>query len=187
MKEFNNLKEMEQYYNEVTDTYEFYENGEGLHVKFNFNLTVASNINAGNINARDIKAWNINAWNINAWDINVRDINARDINAADINARDIKAWNIKAWNISATDINAWNINATDINAGDIDAMDISYYAVCFAYKNIECKSIKGRRENSKHFCLDEKITFKKETHTITIDNKTFKISEERYKALKQSL
>jgi hypothetical protein len=44
-------------------------------------------------------------------------------------------------------INAWNINA----------WDISYYAVCFAYKNITCKSIKGRRDNCKHFVLDEKI------------------------------
>lgn len=162
MKEFNNLKEMEQYYNEVTNTYEFYENGEGLHVKFNFNLTVASNINAGDINARDINVWYINA---------------RDIDAADINANDINAW----------DINAGNIDAADIDARDINARDISYYAVCFAYENIECKSIKGRRENSKHFCLDEKITIKEKTHKITIDDKELELSEESYQNLKKQL
>jgi len=59
---------------------------------------------------------------------------------------------INAWNINAGDINAW-----DIKAVDIDALDISYYAVCFAYNNISCKTIKGKRENSKHFCLDGKI------------------------------
>lgn len=67
--------------------------------------------------------------NINAWDINALDINAHSITACDINANDIKAWNI--------------------NANEID-----YYSVCFAYKNIKCKSIKGVRENHKHFVLD---------------------------------
>ena len=51
-----------------------------------------------------------------------------------------------------TDVDAWDVNAWDVNAGNI-----SYYAVCFAYHNIKCKSIKGRRDNSKHFVLDGKI------------------------------
>ncbi len=66
-------------------------------------------------------------------------------------------WNINARNINARDINAWDINAWDINAGDI-----SYYAVCFAYNSIKCKSIQGRRDNSKHFVLDGKIEIKEE-------------------------
>ena len=70
---------------------------------------------------------------------------------------DINAWNIKADNINAGDIDALDINAEDINARDIKAGDISYYAVCFAYNNISCKTIKGTRKNSKHFCLDGKI------------------------------
>lgn len=52
-------------------------------------------------------------------------------------------------------INAWNIDARNINAGDID-----YYAVCFAYQNIKCKSIKGIRDNCKHFVLDGTIAIK---------------------------
>ena len=69
--------------------------------------------------------------------------------------------NIKAWDINAWDIKAGNIDAGDINAWDIKARDINYHAVCFAYNNITCKSIKGIRENSRHFCLDGKITIKK--------------------------
>ena len=74
---------------------------------------------------------------INAWNINASDINAYDINAGDIRAR-----NIKADDINSVSINAWNI---------------SYYAVCFAYNNIKCKSIQGRRHNHKHFVLDGKL------------------------------
>ncbi len=70
---------------------------------------------------------------------------ARDINALDINALDINAGDINAWDIKAVNINARNIN---------------YFAVCYAYKNIECNSIKGRKENAKHFVLDGEITIK---------------------------
>ena len=63
-------------------------------------------------------------------------------------------------NIKAYDIRAWNIKADNINAKNINALDISYYAVCFAYKNIECNSIKGRRKNAKHFVLDGELVVK---------------------------
>ena len=59
-------------------------------------------------------------------------------------------------------INARNIDAGDINAGDINARNIIYYAVCFAYNNFKCKSIKGRRDNCKHFVLDGEIIIKDE-------------------------
>ena len=36
----------------------------------------------------------------------------------------------------------------------INAQDINYYAMCFAYNNIKCKSIKGKIEDAKHFVLD---------------------------------
>lgn len=66
-------------------------------------------------------------------------------------------------NINAANINAWNITAWDINAEDITAGDISYYAVALAYQSFKCKSIKGRRKNSRHFCLDKEIEFVSET------------------------
>ena len=72
----------------------------------------------------------------------------------------INAWDITASDITARNITAWDINAWDINARNINAGDILYYAVCFAYQNIKCLSIKAEREVSKHFCLDGEITFK---------------------------
>ena len=75
-----------------------------------------------------------------------------NIDAYDINANNIDVYDIKAGNINALDVDSDNINAININANNI-----SYYAVCFAYNNIKCKSIKGRRKNHKHFVLDGKL------------------------------
>ena len=83
-----------------------------------------------------------------------------NIDACDINARDINAWNIESCDINAININAYDIIADDINAYDIKANNIIYFAVCFAYENIKCKSIKGRRENAEHFVLDGKLEVK---------------------------
>ena len=122
-KEFNSLEEIEEYYDEKSNTFIFKEDGKYIDlVVFNFDLDVEANIDAKDIDALNIDALNIDACNIDA--------------------SDIKAMNIEAW-----DINAWNI----------EAQDISYYAVCFAYKNIKCNSIIGRRDNAKHFVLDGKL------------------------------
>lgn len=128
VKEFNNLEEIQKYYDENTNTYIFKENDEYIDlVVFNFNLDVKANINALDINACNIDANNIDA----------NDINALDIKANDINANDIKAW-------------------------DINVNDITYCAVFFAYNNIKCKSIKGRRINAKHFVLGGKLEVENE-------------------------
>ena len=133
IREFNSLEEIQEYYDKETNTYIFKENGEHIDlVIFNFDLNLDANIEV---------------YNINACDILVRDINACNIKAHNIYANDIKAKNIIANDIAAGDINAWNI----------DAYDISYWAVCFAYNNIKCKSIEGRRKNAKHFVLDGKL------------------------------
>ena len=79
------------------------------------------------------------------------DVNS-NIEAYDINANNIDVYDIKAGNINALDVDSDNISAININANNI-----SYYAVCFAYNNIKCKSIKGRRKNHKHFVLDGKL------------------------------
>lgn len=83
-----------------------------------------------------------------------------DIEAWDIEAFDIKARDIQAFDINAGDINAWDINSGDINARNIKANNISFYAVCFARETFVCNSIKGRRENSKYFCLDSDVVIK---------------------------
>ena len=124
------------------------------------NLTVKGNIDAWDIDAGNIDAWDIDARNIYAWDIDAWDIDAYNIDAWDIDAGNIDAWDIDAGKIDAWDIDARNINAGDINTYNIDAENIIYYAVCCSYNDIVCESIKGKRENSKHFCLDGKITIK---------------------------
>ena len=89
--------------------------------------------------------------------------------------------NIKS-HILAFDINAMNINAFDINAGNIKANNISYFAVCFAYHNIECESIKGRRDNCKHFVLDGEIIFKQEKKSVTLE-----LTDEQLEKIKELL
>lgn len=65
-------------------------------------------------------------------------------------------YSIKAGNITAWDIDAWDIKARNIKAGNIN-----FYAICFAYETFKCKTIHGHRENSKYFCLDNEIAYKK--------------------------
>ena len=72
---------------------------------------------------------------------------------------------IEAQDIIAYDINAKDIYANDINARNIKANNISYYSVCFAGEDIKCKSIKGRRENAKHFTLDGVLEVKYDRKT----------------------
>ena len=78
---------------------------------------------------------------------------------ANIDARYINAKNIYASDINALSINAYNIDALNILARDINARDIVYWGVCIARQSFRCKSVKGRRANSIHKCLDQAIEF----------------------------
>ena len=142
---FNNLEEMEPYLDKKTNTYRVNDD-----VQFCFDLYVDSRINAENIDA-----WDINAGNIDAGNINAENIDAGNIDAGNINAENIDAGNINAGNINAENIDAW-----DINAENIDAADIEYYAVCIAYQTFSCRSVRGKRENAIHACLDGEIDYK---------------------------
>ena len=77
-----------------------------------------------------------------------------NIDAGCIDALNINAVNIKAWDIYTRDLNAYDIVAWSIYAWNIEAYNI------FVYDNIKCESIKGRRENAKHFVLDGKLEIK---------------------------
>ena len=147
-KEFNSLEEIQKYYDVKSNTYVFKENGNYINnVVFNFDLKVRANIIAVDINAH----------NINAYDIDAGDIIAGDIDAKNIDAYNIDALNIKAGDIDAVNIKVNNIDCGNIEAINIKALDINYFAVCFAYYNIKCRSIKGKRNNAKHFVLDGKL------------------------------
>ena len=128
-------------------------------VTFNFNLKMEADliVETGDIKARKIKARDIEAWNIEA-----RNIKAEDIEARNIKAGDIEAWNIEAEDIEAGNIEARNIKAGNIEARNIKARDISFWAVAYARLSFSCKSITGRRDNSKYFCLDSEVVFSKE-------------------------
>lgn len=142
---FNNIDEMQQYYNENTNTFEFYDNGEPLDIKLNFNLRIYANLTARDIKSHNIRFCDITARNIDAYNIMADTINAHDIESYDIDANIINANNINAYNIAANTIDAWDIN---------------FYAVCYAYKRFVCNSINGERENSKYFCLDSSVIIK---------------------------
>ena len=168
VKEFNNINEMQKYYDKETNAYVFKEDEDYIElVIFNFDLIIQENIyawdiEACNINAKDIIGRDIKAHDINAHDINAHDICANRIIANDIYARNIDFIHIKSRYINAVDINGGdivtgNIDAGNICAENIKAKHINYYAIFCAYENIKCKSIKGRRKNSKHFALDGKI------------------------------
>ena len=80
-----------------------------------------------------------------------------NINCLDIDCHNIDCFDIDCSDINCSDINCHNIDCSDIDCHNIDGHDINYYAICFAYNNIKCKSIVGRRQNARHFVLDGKI------------------------------
>ena len=96
-----------------------------------------------NILAKNIKCQNIDAGHVKTMDINVRG----DINVCDLIARNVDVNNLTTLNICADTIKANHIN---------------YYAVCFAYQDINCTSIQGEHPNARHFCLDGEITIRGE-------------------------
>ncbi len=86
---------------------------------------------------------------------------------ADLKARNIEAGNIKCYNLNADTVGALSVYANDMSCWNIDAIsinarNISYYAFCIAYKSFVCNSVKGRRNNSIHKCLDGEIQYIKQ-------------------------
>ena len=78
----------------------------------------------------------------------------------------VETGNIEAWDIEAGDIKARDIKARNIEARNIKARDISFWAVAYARLSFSCKSITGRRDNSKYFCLDSEVVFSKEEEAV---------------------
>ena len=134
---FNNIDELQPYYDKDSDTYDLTSFDE---VVFTFNLYTISNIRAVNIDARIIKANNIVA----------KEIIAGDMDVADITAEKTYVGDIRCGNAIIKEL----FLADNICASDIDAKEISYHAFCFAYNNIRCQTIEGRVYNSKHFTLN---------------------------------
>jgi hypothetical protein len=70
---------------------------------------------------------------------------------------DLKCWNLDCMDLDCWNLDCWNLDCWDLDCWDLDCMNASYYAVAFAYNNMDVKSIKGRRDKCKHFTLDGKI------------------------------
>lgn len=136
IREFDNLEEIQKYYDRKRNTYIFEEDGNYFGVIFSFDLNVKANI----------RALNIEVLNIKALDIRCGDIDALDVVAGNINANNIKARDIDAFDINAADVIARDIDVDNIKVRNI-ARNINYYVVCDATKNIKCKSIKGGRKD----------------------------------------
>jgi hypothetical protein len=84
-----------------------------------------------------------------------RNLNCRNLNCWDFNCR-----NLNCWNLNCMDLNCKDLDCRDLNCENLNCRNLSYYAVAFAYESFKCKSVKGRRNNSKHFCLDSEVKIK---------------------------
>lgn len=166
---FNNIEEMEPYYNEETNTYEFEENSRMLDISIEFDFVCLANITARDIKAKNINCKNIIADNIESYDIiaenvkvrefvsaseikvklrlSARTIESETIEAGEIRARYVTATHsINACNIVATSIVTLYLNANCINTHEISAKEISYSNYLINSESIICMSIKERKE-----------------------------------------
>ena len=98
--------------------------------------------NGRDFDGRDFDGWDFNGRDFDGWDFNGRDFNGLNFNGKDFNGRNFKGWNFIG--------NSFIGN------------DIDYYASFIAYEKISCTSIKGRRKNSIHKCLDSEIEIRKD-------------------------
>lgn len=121
---------MTKVFNSLDDIQKYYDEESNTYIFKEYGIYISLVVFNFDLNVKS----NICAWNIYARNINALNIHAKDICVCYLDANDIKVH--------------------DINAQRINANNISYYAVCYAYENIKCKSIKGRKNNAKHFVLD---------------------------------
>lgn len=87
---FYNLEEMNDYYDESTNTFKFWgSDGYAANVIIRFDLEINAKIFCHNLNCIDIHVESISAWDIDACTINTEHIIAHDINASNIKADEI--------------------------------------------------------------------------------------------------
>ena len=133
---------MTKVFNSLDDIQKYYNEESNTYVFKEYGIYINLVVFNFNLNIKS----NIYAWNIYARNINALNIYAKDVYACRLDVNDIKVH--------------------DINAQRINANNISYYAVCYAYENIKCKSIKGRKNNAKHFVLDGHVYIDGSIETI---------------------
>jgi len=107
---------------------------DDIKITFNIEENVIRNISCKKIKCNNIDCGDIDCGDIDCWDIECGDISCNDIDCGDIKCGNIKCWNIKCWNID-------------------------YNTFCFARRSFICRAVKGRKANSMHKCLDNKIKY----------------------------
>lgn len=108
---FYSLDEIQPYFNELTNAYEFFEDNTLMDIEINFNLYTDADIVAGNIHGH--------------WVLKARDINARLISINEVIARDVDVWHIYTRKIFAREICAIEINASETTVSKIKARKIN--------------------------------------------------------------
>ena len=89
--------------------------------------------------------------------------------------KDLKCWDLDCRNLDCWDLDCWDLDCRNLECQELKAKNVSYYGVAVAYNSMEVESIEGRRNNSKHFCLDSEIVIKKKVpKEITKDGKVYK-------------
>jgi len=121
-------------------------------VTFDCDINIKAHIICKDLDCRDLNCGNLNCGNLNCGNLNCRNLNCGDLNCGNLNCRNLNCGNLNCMDLNCMDLNCWNLNC-----GDLNCMDLSYYAIAVAYYKFKCKSVVGRRNNSKHFCLDSKI------------------------------
>lgn len=87
---FYNLEEMNDYYDESTNTFRFFGNdGLACNVVIRFDLEIDAGILCHNLDCIDIHVESISAWDIEACTINTNTIIAHDIDATNVKADEI--------------------------------------------------------------------------------------------------
>jgi hypothetical protein len=85
------------------------------------------------------------------------DLNCRNLDCGDLNCRNLNCWNLDCGDLNCRNLKCWDLDCGDLNCRNLDCKDLNFSAVAFSYKSFKCKSVIGRRTNSKYFCLDREV------------------------------
>ncbi len=107
------------------------------------------------------------------------DLKCRDLKCNDLKCRNLKCWDLKCNDLECNDLECNNLKCNDLECYNLECSNLSYYAFAIAYSSFRCKTVKARRENGFHKCLDSKIKYIKDEpkETIKIGNVVFDKSE----------
>ncbi len=107
------------------------------------------------------------------------DLKCRDLKCNDLECNDLECNNLKCRNLECNDLECNDLECWDLVCHYLECSNLSYYAFAIAYSSFRCKTVKARRENGFHKCLDSEIEYIKDEpkETIKIGGVVFDKSE----------